>query len=154
MSLSKRSAGRPSSFSFSKTTQVRPHSTMPTPQIPPLPKPFQHFGVSLLFVIILPLVPVGLEAWIKPAITATTITLAASMYAVTIGTSSRSPLLLALGVVSGLAFGMLFGAALQSGTMPPYTVVAATITILAVAVVHCCERWDRHACKQERFLEF
>ncbi|UCV04978.1 hypothetical protein [Dechloromonas denitrificans] len=115
-------------------------------------KEVEAFGVSIVFVIVLPLVPVFAEYVIKNDLASATATLAASMYSLTIGTSSRNPLLLALGVVAGLAFAMLFGAVLNAANIPSYTTVAALITIAAFALVHACERWNRHAVEKKSFL--
>lgn len=122
--------------------------------LPSMPKNYQDFAVSLLFVVVLPLIPVGIEQWVKGVVGPNSLTLAAAMYALSIGASSKSPLLMALGVLSSLSFAMLFGVTLASTVIPAGVDTAAFASMAFVAVVHGCERWNRHACDHERFLDY
>jgi hypothetical protein len=62
--------------------------------------------------------------------------------------------LTAIGVITCVIFSVVFGVALYSGDLPPYTPSAAAATILFLALWHAAERWNRHACDNEPFWEF
>ena len=65
-----------------------------------IPSEWRHFGASLAFTIVLPLVPLLIESWYENRITAQSLTLATAIYAATIGVSSKNVVLLAISLIT------------------------------------------------------
>jgi hypothetical protein len=61
-------------------------------RIPAIPSEWEEYLSCILLHMLLPLLPVGLEAWQTGHIKEDSLSLAASMYAIAIGVSSRSRL--------------------------------------------------------------
>lgn len=145
-----------------------PHHRRSFGRVPSCPEHWQNYLLCVLLHMVLPLFPIGMELWRTGTVTNASITLAASMYAIGIGLSSRSRLLFGLALVASLAFAFAYGAAVgnasmgtpnssagQANPLPlPYATAAAWCGIVAFFVAHALERLNRHVIDREPFLEF
>lgn len=130
---------------------------------------WQNFGASLLALLILPLLPLWMEAWHTETVSATTLTLTASTYAITLAFSTRNKFILILCIIVCVTFAMDFGQlsnTVTSGALPVgntaangvhsvrWDKVAAGVAITIVFALHAVERFNRHVVEQAPFLEF
>jgi hypothetical protein len=130
---------------------------MTTPRrIPGLPDSWQDFGLSVIFVIVFPLIPIFSEWWHTGAIQGPTLWLAGAMYAISIGVFSSSRLLFGLAVLASLVMASKYGfevSALQSN-LPQDSGLAPTLVMVVVAGLHMGERYNIHVVDRRRFFEF
>ena len=124
--------------------------------IGPRSKQADIFLASVLFYMMLPLLPIGIEFWITGGtVGEESTTLAAAMYAIAIGISSRSIGLFALGLTIGLSFAVVFGFVVGStepsanqlgveGSVLLDSRTAALIAMSFIFVMHLVERFQRH----------
>ena len=81
--------------------------------------------------------------------------LAASMYAISIGVSSRSRFLFAMNVVLSLLFAFLYGSLLGETPIEHGIIkTACELGIFLVFLSHAAERYNRHVADRAPFLEF
>src|SRR5437762_14257115 len=113
----------------------------------------QTFLACILLHMLLPLLPVGLQAWFTGSVDAKALTLAASMYCIALGISSRNGAFFALTLVLSLGYALMFGmlGALQP---PPHLRGFVAWSLVAVFAWHAVERWGRHVVDRAPFLEF
>jgi len=123
-------------------------------RIPGIPDPWQHFLLCLVFHILLPLLPLGIEWWSRGKLSTGSATLVASLYAIGIGGSSRSRLLLGLGIVVSIIFAVAFGCSLAVNGSLRQSVASAEIAILFMLLCHTGERYNRHVAEQMPFWKF
>jgi uncharacterized membrane protein len=103
----------------------------------------------------LPLLPLAFELWHNHTIKQETLSLAASMYAISIGMSSRSKLLFGLTLAISIFYSVIFGIQSSAGNQPGGQQPAlANVAIALVFVVHACERYNRHVVGRAPFWEF
>jgi hypothetical protein len=117
-----------------------------------LPKEWQEYLVCILLHMVLPLLPLGLEALKTQAVKGESLTLAASMYAISIGISSQSKLSFALAIFVSLGFTGVYG--IQVGDKESSSVIYAALAIFMIFIVHACERYNRHVVDRAPFWEF
>jgi hypothetical protein len=134
-------------------------ATAPKPawRVPGPPDHVQQFGVCLLFHLFVPLLPLLAEAAASGgAPSPSTLYLAASAYALSIGVSSRNILSWGLFFVLGLMFAFLFG--LSKAPAAAEAIRDASLFPLAgivlVFLIHCFERYNRHIVDREQFFSF
>lgn len=123
--------------------------------IPSLPDHWQNFCLCLIFHISLPLLPLGLELWRTGAVTASSATLVASMYAVSIGVSSRDKLLFGLGIIIAIIFATAFGTCL--GPQQPGLPESVSLSLYSIGLMMLChifERYNRHVVDRTPFWTF
>lgn len=118
-----------------------------------IPSEWRHFGASLAFTIVLPLVPLLIESWYENRITAQSLTLATAIYAATIGVSSKNVVLLAISLIVSIIFAVAFGRIMGTGSIPDGCSAAAWLSLAAITVVHVCERFIKHVAKGESFIQ-
>ncbi len=123
-------------------------------RIPGLPDYWENYFLCVLFHMLLPLLPLALELWQTATISEKSMTLAASMYSIGIGVSSRSKLMFGLTVIASLVFAIAYGIA--SGQQQPLSGsgTSALWSICAFFILHALERYNRHVVDQLPFLEF
>lgn len=114
---------------------------------------WRHFGASLAFTIVLPLVPLLIEAWYENEITAQSLTLATAIYAATIGVSSKNVVLLAITLLVSVVYAVAFGRIMGTGEIPDGCSAAAMLSLAGITVVHVCERYIKHVAKGESFIQ-
>lgn len=123
-------------------------------RLPVIPKHYQHFGVSVIFIVFLPLLPLFLEYWFLSKISAQSLTLATAIYAVSIGASSTHTIIFGLAIPVSIAFSAAFGVVISIESPPPGCSYAAAISIIVISVIHVGERWNRHAVDKKPFWSF
>jgi hypothetical protein len=125
--------------------------------VPGPPDHVQQFGVCLLFHLFVPLLPLLAEtAASGGAPSPSTLYLAASAYALSIGVSSRNILSWGLFFVLGLMFAFLFGLSKAPGAADAIRDAALfpKAGIVLVFLIHCFERYNRHIVDREQFFSF
>lgn len=118
-----------------------------------MPNVWKHFGASLAFTTVLPLVPLLIEFWAEGEITAQSLTLATAIYAATVGVSSKNIVLLVITFFASIIFAAAFGDVMSTGMIPDGCFVAAFLSLIAITVVHVCERYIRHVAQGELFIQ-
>jgi hypothetical protein len=120
---------------------------------PKIPKYWENFVISILLHLLLPLLPLFFELIQNHYIGEKSLVLAASMYTITIGITSRSRIMFAITIISSVAFAFLYGIAVGN-IIPTNYGIYAIIGILFTFVIHCCERYNRHVIDRSPFLQF
>jgi hypothetical protein len=132
-----------------------PEPSMPRKgMIPNLPIYVENYLLCILFHMLLPLLPVGLELWLTNSVTDTSLTLCASMYAIAIGISSRSRLLFGASIVISILYAIDFGLTVGNHSALPGTRKFVIWGIIAVFFLHALERYNRHVVDRTPFWEF
>ena len=103
---------------------------------------------------LLPLLPLAVELWATKTISDSTITLAGTMYTISIAVSSRNLALFGLGIVLSILLAVAFGSATSGGDSLPYSGIISSGAILLVFVFHLIERHRRHVVEGRPFLRF
>jgi len=116
----------------------------------PLSIRLQDYLVCVLLHLMFPLLPLGLEYWITQNVAETSLTLMASVYAISIGLSSSSPLLFAISLTISFIFSFAFGIISAQKSLPLATELAIT-SIMAIFLIHAIERYKLHIIKGKRF---
>ena len=113
----------------------------------------ERFVPSIMFAILLPLSPLGLEWLITGAVKQDNWLLTAAVFTASLmATSQALSLFLAYGAV---AAGILIGYGITvAGGNPPSLLAHPEIATLLVSLVHAMERIYRHVVKGAPFLEF
>ena len=128
--------------------------------IPGLNKYIENYIFSLVVRMCIPLVPLVWELLRTGGVSAKSLTLAASLYAISIGVSSWSRSLFALTLLAGVfyiaAFGTIAGQPLVSDqeSAVMYSRELSVAGIFLVFVVHSLERWNRHVRDCEPCLDW
>ena len=81
-------------------------------------------------------------------------TLAASMYTIAIGVSSRSRLLFGVALALGLMLALVFGLTEPNAGSLTRNGILASVAIGLVFVLHSCERYNRHVVDRANFWLF
>ena len=112
--------------------------------IPGISQSYQDYLLSILYHLLLPLLPLIIEYWITSNVKESTLMLVASLYAVSIGASSRNRLLFGISILSGILFAVAFGV-LSTGTIQlSYCKIFAYVSIFSTFIVHALERYNMH----------
>ena len=119
-----------------------------------LPEHVQAFGVCVILHMLFPFLPLGLELLHTGGIGEGVLVLFASLYGLTIGTSSRSQLLFTISIFAGFFFAVAYGFSLGSGESMSGANTSAMVAIIAIFLVHFCERFNRHVVERRPFFEF
>ncbi len=127
-------------------------------RIPGLPDEWADFFTCMLLHMLLPLLPLLIEAWLKGSPTETTVAITASMYSIAIGLSSRNIAMLGFCIVISIIFSVVFGISSVSGaTATPLlndVKLYSGISIFFVFLIHCLERYNKHVVDCVPFWEF
>jgi len=120
-----------------------------------LSKQKQDYYACVILHLILPLLPIGLEFISRGSISAESLTLMASFYAISISLSSKSPFQFALGIMICIIFSSIFGMIANPNHLPPEWIrYFAGGTIAMIFVFHAMERYDRHVIDCEKFWDW
>jgi hypothetical protein len=124
---------------------------------------FENFFTCLIFHMLLPLMPIGLEYIISDIISIKSITIAASMYSISIGISSRNFLLFGISIIISIVFAFAFGYVSayipsapgidQIESIKLFSILAY-YSIAAIFIFHGIERIKRHFFQGEMFPPF
>ena len=130
----------------------------PKRKIPGIPDYWQQFFVCVIFHMILPLSPIIIDLWLKNPFSEKSIILAASMYSISIGVSSRNILLFGAATVISLilavAFGFISAPQTPSNLIPSNLGLITIICTISIFISHIFERYNRHVVGREPFLNF
>jgi hypothetical protein len=122
------------------------------------------YGASLLFCIILPLLPLILDALLKEKLLYSELIITAALYPMSLFVQSRNDLLFAVGVLLciifsiGLSYHMpgkltINWSAIRVEDVGSYKLLKFSgIAILSVSVIHMIERFTTHLIKGEKFF--
>lgn len=114
-------------------------------RIPALPAEWGDFLTCILLHMLLPLLPILIEIWLKGAPTEPTASITASMYSIAIGLSSKNKAMLGLCILISIIFSVVFGIVSASQTPQLSDVnLWSGISIFSVFLIHCLERYNRH----------
>jgi len=124
-------------------------------RIPALPDEWGDFLTCILLHMLLPLLPLLIELWLKGAPTEGTSAITASMYSIAIGLSSRNKAMLGLCILISIIFSVVFGivSASQTSQLSDVTLWSG-VSIFSVFLLHCFERYNRHVVDCIPFWEF
>lgn len=111
------------------------------------------FIESCIFVFIFPFIPLAIEYFTGGyKISGKSATLASSMYAISIGVTSKYHILFVLCVLISIAEAILYGYVLHNEN--DKIMMVLLIATGFVTIYHCAERFYRHVIKKEPFFEF
>ncbi len=120
---------------------------------------YQDFFTSLLLHLILPLMPLVFEHNYTGFISDRSLTMTASIYAFSIGVSSRNKVTLALCILIGLLNAGNYGATVAKSnkldvipTSYEFIQMGAFWLIVLIFIIHGIERWIRHIGENEEFM--
>ena len=114
-------------------------------RIPALPDEWCDFLTCILLHMLLPLLPLLIESWMKGTPTESTLAITASMYSIAIGLSSRNKALFGLCISVSIIFSVVFGVVIASSTSQLNNVkIYSGISICCVFLIHVFERYNRH----------
>ncbi len=113
----------------------------------------QQFVISILVILLLPLGPLIMEHLLINECTDSSLTITAAIYSVTVLVTSQSLMYLIGSIFPCMAFTGFYSFIL-GGHHIPNIWIWATVTILAVAIVHIVERYRRHIINGEVFSTF
>jgi hypothetical protein len=122
-----------------------------TYRIPGIPKYWENFGLCILLHMGLPLLPIIFEYSKTSAISLESITIAASMYSIAIGVSSRSKLFFGITLVICIFFAYAFGAISAGSTSSDTFDHLARLSIGFVFLAHGLERYNIHVIDRTPF---
>ncbi|MEW6380802.1 MAG: hypothetical protein AB1611_14505 [bacterium] len=117
------------------------------------PDHWQEFILCLAFHMILPLSPLGLELLFTQKLSNTSLTICASIYSVSIGSSSRNRLLFGLAIFSGMIFASMFGVAIKNNQVP-FCKLLCLLDIFSIFLFHGIERYYRHVVNEKPYWEW
>ena len=124
-------------------------------KFPTIPKNWENFLVCIIFQLCLPLLPLGMEKLLTGDVQASSLTITTAIYAITIGGSSQSLLELTFGIVVGMFFAAIFGFVISGNELAELpTRLVSWIFIMASALFHLPERYNRHVVDREQFFQF
>ena len=177
--------GVPSDFKEEKPSDsINEESTEDTGpwRFPGMSKQWQEFMTCVMLHMLFPLLPLGIEKWITSTISQETLSITASMYAVSIGLSSRNKVVfggtMTIAFIFAVMFGILQGNKVKdmdvnkvssqvikkgSNTITPKKKKpkdlplgheAAFLCLGLIFFTHSCERYNRHVADQTPFWEF
>lgn len=118
-------------------------------------RPQGQFLSSIICVILFPLIPLAYEYFAKNDIKADNLALASALYCFGIGFSSKRVEMLPLMTLAGLLILGYYTSVLDKNVscLPLHNSFLALI-VVAVAVIHIRERYDRHIRQFELFFDF
>ena len=124
---------------------------------PEIPNDWQQFILSILYVSIVPLIPLILELWFNGTISDTTLLITTAIFSVTIGASSKNSILFGIGIFCAIIFSSAFGVALKlkgSQNNIEGTSIVCVIVLIILIILNAWDRWNRHMVDQEKFWDF
>lgn len=121
----------------------------------------QHFILSILFFLILPLFPLLIDGIYNNGIVRErSLTLAASIFTITKGVSSKEPLVFGLNLIIGIFLVAIYGTIPKDAmvefrpSLDFFTIKPQTLIIISVIIAQSCERYTIHILNNQPFFEF
>jgi len=151
----KRPSSRRAGLEVAMDTSARSPQEKRSIRVPGLPYYWENYFVSVIFHLLLPLFPLLIELWQLGKIGNRSIILAASMYTISIGASSRSRLMFGITVAVSLLYAFLYGISISGGsTSPGFAQTFSETGIIFVFITHALERYNRHVVERRPFWKF
>ncbi|MCI3911534.1 hypothetical protein MQC82_18465 [Pseudomonas viridiflava] len=124
-------------------------------RIPALPDEWGDLFTCVLLHMLLPLLPLLIEAWMKGSPTESTAAITASMYSIAIGLSSRNKAMLGFCITISIIFSVVFGvvSASQASQLNDVKFYSG-LSIFFVFLIHIFERYNRHVVDCIPFWDF
>jgi len=131
-----------------------------------IPEHWEQFLLCLIFHLLLPLLPIAIEYFTIGYLKTSTLTISAAMYAISVGTSSKSPLEFGAWIAGSIIFAVMFGVSSSTeNNIPPEQLTAmlsvwnnsktsSVLFIAVVIVIHGLARYNRHIRYRQPFWEF
>jgi hypothetical protein len=115
-----------------------------------------EFLTCVILHMLVPLLPLLIETWkTSGSASSSTLTITASMYAISIGLSSRNKAIFSFCLFISILLSMAFGITMNStGASVPGLKVMSVITIFLVFLIHACERYNKHVVECVPFWNF
>lgn len=113
-------------------------------RFPKLPKHWEDFLLSLVFVLLLPLLPIIIEYWRSQKVEIAELLLTASMYAIGVGATSSSRLMFVFTIIMGVCFAFAYGSVKGSQNVLPLSDMLAYASIGLIFIIHTLERYNIH----------
>jgi hypothetical protein len=114
----------------------------------------QHFAFACCVQLLLPLMPLLLEFWIRGGVSDQTYTIIAAMYSISIGVTTKNIGMLGVSIFVAMAFSSAFGYVTSGQPMHFSVAIPAQLTIISFILIHGVERYQRHVLAGEKFIEF
>ena len=109
--------------------------------------------MSIIFVVILPLIPLIIECWYGGKVSARSLTISAAIYAVTTGVNGGLALL-SLSVLISVIFSIAFGIVLADPSSAlDHCEKAALLAIIFLGIIHMLLRLKSHCLNGDPFIE-
>lgn len=123
---------------------------------------YQDFWTSMLLHLVLPLMPLIFEFNYTSHISVQSLTMTASIYAFSIGVSSRNKVTLAFGIIIGLLNAGNYGVTLKNISIEnsieilkyDFLTEGSFWLIVLIFSIHTMERFNRHVSEDEEFVVF
>jgi hypothetical protein len=112
-------------------------------RIPGIPRHWQDFGLSILWVLVFPALPLLLELGFTGQVRPETLLLTGAIYPVSISASSSNPFLLGISLVISVLLAVAYGRA-TVGAVPTWAMILSGFSIGLIFVIHGLERYNKH----------
>jgi hypothetical protein len=123
-------------------------------RVPGVPQHIEEYSLCILFHLLLPLLPLGVELVVLGHVEHKSLLLFLAIYPLSIGVSSRSRLMFGATIVLGIVYSIFFGMIAGGVAMAPVTYLISYLCLSAVVLIHACERYNRHVAERELFWDF
>lgn len=123
-------------------------------RLPSVPGHVEQYALCILFHLLLPLLPLGLELIVLQHIEHKTLLLFLAIYPLGIGITSRSRLMFGITIVIGIVYSIFFGMNAGGISMASAVYVGGYSCLISTVLVHACERYNRHVAERELFWDF
>jgi hypothetical protein len=125
-----------------------------TRRLPGIPNHVEQFGICILFHLMLPFLPLGIEATVLHRVDRKTQFLFLALYPLGIGVSSRSRLMFAFTVVVSLVYSIFFGLISGNVVVGANAYTFGYVCLAFLILIHTGERYNRHVVDGDAFWEF
>jgi hypothetical protein len=122
-------------------------------RVPGLPPDWDDYLLCLIFILVLPLLPLALEFWQTHTVSEKSTALAASMYAISVGTSTASRALLGISVVCCVGYAFAFGFLAGGSSTLWNSRTLGFVGMGLIFLIHALERYNRHVADSRPFLQ-
>jgi hypothetical protein len=123
-------------------------------RFPEMPGHWQQFALCLLFHLLVPCIPLGIEWVVLGHVENKTLLLFVAVYPLSIGVSSRSSLMFGITVIVGLVYSIFFGLISGNVLLNPNVYKVGAKCLAGLVLIHAGERYNRHVVDGESFWEF
>lgn len=114
---------------------------------------WDSFLASVMLHTLLPLLPIALELWQTGKVVERSLTLTASMYAISCGVTSRSQIIFGCAIVASLIFSVGHGSCVSGTAAFSNLKEWAWITISGIFVLNLFDKYDKHVVDKEPLFE-